>query len=104
MSEVTSKGRRAHLPVDYHRARVLRMAILGLSQEQIALLLGIRLKTLQHFFSAELQLGQAATPANHKKSSSSPKRYHPPSDNLPPFIPHARDVLIIRGPNGERLA
>jgi hypothetical protein len=82
------------------------MATLGLSESQIALLLSISVRTLRRFFSAELRLGSAASVhPNNNKASSSPKRHQPPSDDgPPPFIPLARDVLIIRGPNGERLA
>ena len=79
-------------------AQVKRMAISGISDYQIAVLLRVKLNTLKLFFPRELELGAVIASIRlrskaHPKPQSKKRTYA--SGPIPP------GTIIVRGPNGQ---
>ena len=91
-------GGSTQLEIVTYRARVKRMALAGIPESKIAILLGIQLRTLRRFFARllELCLTIASIVIPQKNSS---KNKQPPFTN-----PIPTTAFVIRGPNGERIA
>ena len=79
-------------------AQVKRMAISGISDDQIAVLLRVKLNTLKLFFPRELELGAVIASIRlrskaHAKPQSKKRTYA--TGPIPP------GTIIVRGPNGQ---
>jgi hypothetical protein len=53
------RGLPEHEPTDESRARVIELAKVGVTQDSIAVILGIAPKTLRKYYASELKLGRA---------------------------------------------
>jgi hypothetical protein len=79
-------------------AKVKRMAISGISDLKISVLLGVKLNTLKLFFPRELELGAVIASIRlrskaHAKPQSKKRTYA--TGPIPP------GTIIVRGPNGQ---
>jgi hypothetical protein len=77
------------------------MASAGIGDQQIAILLGVRLNTLKLFFPRELEIGAVIASLRFPtKVSAKP----PTNKSTYPYEAPPPGTLIICGPNGQRIS